>query len=194
MENNNHFNEQESLRLITQMINNTKSKFVKDGFYNLMWGYLVLAATVMQYLMLFVFKNYEYNYIGWPILMGIGAIVTVARSIKQGKRAQAKTYIDNFMIYLWSAFTISIMIFLFFTLKYNKMFTFPSIMVLYGLATFVSGGMLKFRPYIIGAILCWGLAIACFLVDGETQFILLAVSVVVAYIVPGHLMYLSKNN
>ena len=193
MEKENLLNEQESLRIISQMISNTKSKFQKDGFYTLMWGYLVLAATISQYLMIYVFELYQYNFIGWPILMTVGFVVTIVRAMKHSKKSKVRTHIDLFMSYLWSGFTVSIFILLYFSLRYYPLFAFPSVMVLYGMATFVSGGMIKFKPLIIGGILCWGLAIACFFVEQQIQFFLLAASLIVAYIMPGHLMYLSKN-
>lgn len=193
MEKENLLNDQESLRIISQMINNTKSKFQKDAFYNLMWGYLVLAATISQYLMLYVFESYQYNYIGWPILMTIGIVLSILRYAKQSKKSKVKTYMDTFVVYLWVGFTISLFTVLYFTLRYHPLFAFPLVMVLYAMATFVFGGMLKFKPLIIGGILCWGLAIASFFVEQEIQFFFLAASLLVAYIIPGHLMHLSKD-
>ena len=39
--------EKESIELITSMINRTKERYIGSGNMMLMWGYLILAVTVL---------------------------------------------------------------------------------------------------------------------------------------------------
>jgi hypothetical protein len=65
---------------------------------------------------------------------------------------------------------------------------YPMVLVLYGIATFVSGGVLQFRPLVIGGICCWVLAVAAMFLPFEYQLLALAAAVAAAYIVPGYLL------
>lgn len=76
-------------------------------------------------------------------------------------------------------------------LKDGWTFAYPFFILLYGLGTFVSGRILKFRPLIIGGIVNWVLAVACVLVHYDYQLLIAAAAIFISYIVPGHL--LSKN-
>jgi hypothetical protein len=71
--------------------------------------------------------------------------------------------------------------------------TYPLIISLYGLGTFVSGGVLKFKPLIIGGIACWIISIIAFLVPPMTVLLLTALSVVVSYLIPGYMLKARKG-
>jgi hypothetical protein len=62
------------------------------------------------------------------------------------------------------------------------------VIVMYGLGTFVSGGILKFRPLIIGGICCWIIALGAFFIPGEYTLLLVAISIIIAYLIPGYLL------
>jgi hypothetical protein len=61
-------------------------------------------------------------------------------------------------------------------------------MILYGMATFISGGLLNFRPLILGSLFSFLAAIVSVFLQNEEQFICLAFSVLCSYIIPGHLL------
>jgi membrane protein implicated in regulation of membrane protease activity len=71
---------------------------------------------------------------------------------------------------------------------------YPIIMFLYGLGTFVSGGILKFRPLVWGAVGAWATGIAALFVTFQHQLILLAISVLVSYLIPGYLLSKSQQH
>lgn len=199
MENQTELNEKESLRIITEMINKTKYNMKADSFLYLLWGYLVVAASISQYLMLYVFHQYEYNYIGWPILMFGGYIVTMFHHKKRDKKAKVKTQIDRFMAALWIGFTVSLAIAIGFSIAYYLMFLIPMIIVFYGMAIFISGSILKFKPLIIGGISSWVISCFAFLVSDnprnfDIQLLLLVICVIIAYIIPGYIIRYRFNN
>ena len=61
-------------------------------------------------------------------------------------------------------------------------------MILYGVGTVSSGGILKFKPLVFGGYLSMVIGLAAFYTPYEYQFILLAAAVTVSYIIPGHLL------
>ena len=180
--------EQESLLLIGQMIRNAKKTVRENGFIFLLWGWLVMVASLSNYLMAFVLNLGEIAYLPWPVLMIAGGIITGIYSSRQSKKARVKTYIDDSMKFLWIAFGAALFFTLVYMSKVGPEVAYPFIMVLYGVGTFVSGGILKFKPLIWGGICCWVIAIAATYFDFQYQLLLLALSVLVSYIIPGHIL------
>lgn len=89
-----------------------------------------------------------------------------------GKEAGYRTHIDIAIIYLWYGFLFAILVILAFSIggKIPWEMSNVLIIVMYGLGTFVSGGILKFRPLIIGGICCWIIALGAFFILGELPF------------------------
>ena len=179
----------ESLQIMEEMIATAKKDISDDGFLYLVWGYLVFGASLLHF---FLLGKTEWHWVGWPILMTTGGITTgiyLSRTIKESK---VKTYLDKVFSYLWGAFSISILLVLIVggSIEFGGeiRFTYAFVLVLYAIGTFVSGGVLNFRPLILGGLLCWVCAGVCFFVTFKYQLLLLALAVLVAYIIPGHML------
>jgi hypothetical protein len=67
------------------------------------------------------------------------------------------------------------------------------IVLLYGMGTFVSGRLLKFKPLVIGGVIAWLCGILSFGQPFDIQLLILMVAIVASYIVPGHLLASSKQ-
>jgi hypothetical protein len=65
--------------------------------------------------------------------------------------------------------------------------------MLLGIGTSLSGVIFRFRPLMIGGILNWIIALTAFYVDFDIQLLLLALSMVVSYLIPGYLVNDSEN-
>ena len=89
--------------------------------------------------------------------------------------------------HVWSAFGACLFIVLAFQFKLG-INTFPMVLLIYGVGTFLSGAVIQFRPLILGGIFCWALAIACFFISAENQLLLLCASLLGAYIIPGYIL------
>lgn len=178
--------EQESLRIISQMIQTAKENFNDNGFFYLLWGWLVFIAALTQFCLIHI--QYELNYMPWPVLMTAGGIISFIYGYRQEKKAKVKTHLDSFMGYLWGGFVISLLIVLGMMPKISVEVAYPIIMILYGLGTFVSGGVLKFTPLILGGITCWAIAIISLFFNFEIQLLLIAFAVLLSYIIPGHML------
>src|SRR5688572_20813717 len=146
--------EQESLLLIGQMIQQAKRGVQENGTIFLIWGWLVLAASLLNYVLQYV-VNYEHPYLPWPILMILGAIISMVYGARQKKQERVKTHVDSFLKYLWTAFGVSLFFVLAYMTKIGVEATYPLILVIYGIGTFTSGGALQFKPLIVGGICCW---------------------------------------
>ena len=189
------FNEQDSIRVITEMIENSKAKIKDNSFFYLLWGWLVLIASITNFVLLKM-GYYELSWIPWMILMTGGGIVSGIVGKRLGKKAKAKTMFDTTMAYLWSGFVITLFVILFVAASGNISWMVSNVLViaLYGLGTFVSGGILRFKPLIIGGVLSWALAIVTLFIPEIYSLLMVAMSIIVAYLIPGYMLKSKEKN
>lgn len=179
---------QQSMKIIQEMIATSKNNLKDNSFFYLLWGWLVLIASLSHFVLLQI--NYPYAFLPWPILMTLGGIASGIAGYRLGKKSKVMSHVDKMMVYLWYSFLVVILIMIAMAIaqKINWSILNPLIISLYGLGTFVSGGVLKFKPLIIGGICCWIIALVAFFVPMDYVLLLTALSVVVAYLVPGYLL------
>ncbi|MBC7588606.1 MAG: hypothetical protein H7178_09625 [Chitinophagaceae bacterium] len=106
-----------------------------------------------------------------------------------------KTYTDEVEAYVWIAFSVVMMLTIFLMAKNNAFNTmYPMFLVLYGIPTFLSGIVLRFKPLKVGGIICWVLAVIASFVWFEYQLLFLSLAVIAAWIVPGYLLRAKYKN
>jgi hypothetical protein len=196
-----HFNEQESLKLITDMINKTKQSFHETGFGPIMWGSVIAICSLVTFCS--IQFDFTLPFDIWLLTL-VALIPQIIYSINEGKRKTVKTYNDIAMDYTWSAFGISILLL---SLTINVIaadlkVSIPNYMqvrgdfrffnhttalhlLIYGIPTFITGGIMKFKPMLYGGILCWVAAIISNFTSMKTDMLLMALAVIVAWLIPG---------
>ncbi len=186
-ENEKQMSEAESLSIISGMINRAKNRFSETGHLYLLWGWVILVCCITQFVSLQYF-NYEKGYQVW-FLTWLAVIYQFIYLAKTKKREKVKTYTDEIMGFVWLTFMIcgAVMVFILIKMKVFVAIN-PLILVLYGMPTFLSGIILKYKPLIIGGISCWVLALLSPLVPIEYHLLLLACAVIAAWIIPGYLL------
>lgn len=186
-ENEKQMSEAESLSIISGMINRAKNRFSETGHLYLLWGWVILVCCITQFVSLQYF-NYEKGYQVW-FLTWLAVIYQFIYLAKTKKREKVKTYTDEIMGFVWLTFMVCgvVMVFILIKLKVFVAIN-PLILVLYGMPTFLSGIILKYKPLIIGGISCWVLALLSPLVPIEYHLLLLACAVIAAWIIPGYLL------
>ena len=181
--------QEESLRIIHEMISAAKNDVKADAFIFLLWGWLVFVASISQFIL--VKMNIPWNSVPW-LLMPLGGIITIVYSIRAGKKDKTKTSITESLKYTWIAFSAALLIIMCFN-SMPFLQVLPCIMVLYGMGLFLSGGALRFKPLIFGGIFCWICAIAGFEVQNLYQLLILAAAVMGGYIIPGYLLKMNNR-
>jgi hypothetical protein len=180
------FKPEESLAVISSMINTAKNKLADDGFYLIFWGWLVFAAAMIHYVTLMM--GTESGFWVWPVLMPLGGIISVIYGYKKGKKETVKTYLETYLGYLWGGFGIGMGLILGFMAFHGIKMTYFMLMILYGIATFVSGGLLNFRPLIIGSFFSFAAAVVSVFVGNVEQLPCIAAALLFSYIIPGHML------
>ncbi len=182
--NENKFTEREGLQLIMSMIQTAKADISDDSFYYLLWGWLVLIASLAHFILLKV--QWDMAPLAW-MLMPLGGIITAVYGYRQNKRENRKTFVDEFMKYVLISFLVSLVMVLLFQGKLG-LNTYPMILVIYGILLFISGGALNFRPLMAGGIINWAMAITAFFAPLDMQLLCIAAAVLMGYIIPGYLL------
>lgn len=177
----------ESLALITSMINKAKEKVTESGTLYLAWGWLILFCCLVQFSALHFF-NYPNAYFVW-ISTWLLLIYQFYYIRKKRKSRKVKTYMREINGYVWAVFFICLVLIFFIQIKLNTYQTFnPILLVMYGMPTFLSGIILKFKPLVIGAVCCWILSVICVFTPLEYQMLLISLAIIAGWIVPGYIL------
>jgi len=187
----NDFSPQQSLQLIESMINRAKDKFAEDGFMYLVWGWLVLCCSLLQFILLHIVQ-YEKHYIVW--LVTIPVFIYQFFYIRKKHRQQTViTYTGYIIGFVWLTFVIVILLlgFLvgFLTPGDYYMHIIHILLAVYGMPVFLTGIIIRFKPLILGGIACWVLCIiSTFIKVYDYQFLLIPTAMLIAWIIPGYML------
>jgi hypothetical protein len=191
METNNEsvgFSHEDGLKTIYSMITSTRNTIGKNYLFYLLWGYLVGLACILEYLLMQVMQ-YEKHYMVWPVLMGSGMIVSGILTFRRQKASTHSTFIGSIMSYLWGGWLVSFLLIMYFATQIqNHSLILPLTMVMYGMGVFVSGGVISYRPLLIGGIISWLAALVAFYQPYPVQLLLMTATVIASYIIPGHML------
>lgn len=185
-------NPSESFAIISTMIAHTKNKLADDSTMIIFWGWLVFAAVIINYTGVVLQKDEAYFV--WPVLMPIGLIFSIIYRRKEMKKKKVKTYVESYLGYSQIAFIIALFISLVFMWTHGVKTTYFFIMLLYGVATLITGGILNFRPLVLGSIFSFVAAVISVFAGYNEQFLCLAGALLFSYIIPGHLLRLQYKS
>ena len=179
--------EKESMMLIASMINKAKNRFIENGLLYILWGWVILICSIIQFISLYFFNSengYYIWYFSWAIL-----IFQIFYLRKKEKNRTEKTYTSEIGDYVWAVFIVCLFLLIFTLIKLGAINAInPAILVMYGMATVLLGSILKFKPLIIGGIFCWILSILAVFVLNDFQSLLIAPAVIAAWLIPGYLL------
>jgi hypothetical protein len=200
------FTEQESLAVITEMIDRARHNVQKgSGTFMIYWGAMVAIMALLNVALVYILHCMSISpnlsfHIWWIMLPAW--IVSFILEHKRDKRTLVKSHIDTIISSVWSAFGISIAIFLLmiFGLAYSLQvydhfyLINPVIILLMGIGEFITAKACRFRPFLYGAIAMWAGSLACALAvmlfkNGNgvlVQFLILAACMIIGFVVPGY--------
>lgn len=184
--NEKEFSPRESLKLIAEMIETTKNSFSDRSHYFLLWGWAVVIGCLTQYY-LKVIVRYPHHYYAWLITPAAIALhfIFVFRDIKKDR---VKTFINQATAYLWTSIGLSFFALGFVFAHIGWQYCYPFYILLYGVGTYISGSLIKFKPMIIGGLVCFVLVVICVYQPYDLQMLITAFAIVISYIIPGYML------
>jgi Flp pilus assembly protein TadB len=178
----------QSLSIIEQMINAARNEHREKGDGWLLWGWLLFVASILS--AVFMVTDLV-RYIGWvwPIMLGLGLLLNILMFAKYRMREPVTTYAQELLHKLGIGFFVSLFILIGASYLSRMSFAFGYFYVLYAFWMFIHGSAIRFRPFIVGAIVNWLAAIAIFMVQDFYYVMLIsAAAVLVGYLIPGHIL------
>lgn len=179
--------ESESMLLITSMINKAKNLYGETGLFYLIWGWVILFCCLTEFVTGHFFHNPKGNLV-WLLIYAV--LIFQVFYIRKTKRSRrTRTYTREINSFVWLSFFICLMLTIFICVSFKKYELInPLLLVLYGIPTFLSGIIIKFKPLLFGGIFCWTMAFISPFINPEYHVLLSALAVIAAWIIPGHLL------
>lgn len=174
----------ESLKLIERMIGQAKKSFSRISFYFLLWGVLLTAAMLVNYLA----RESGPSWLSggaWGVAGAVGGILSAVHGARQSKTEEVVNPMDSIIGWVWISFVITMMIVILCSVYVHRD---PGAMItlLTGIPTFMTGQVMRFRPLIIGGIIFWVAGILMHLTnDPMALTALYCGAMVLGYIIPG---------
>lgn len=187
-------NETQVMEVFRGMVLDSRTRLRNNSFYYLMWGWVVVFCCLAEWIL--IRTNVSWHWAVWPVAMPIAGTVAMVRGYRRSRDDQHSTVVDRMIYYLWSGWVVMLVVVLLGAPRMGWDVAYTLLMAMYGLGTFVSGGILGFKPLIFGGIAAWVIALIAILIPGlgfETTLGLLAVSIIVSYLIPGYLLHYSKE-
>ncbi|MFY7900712.1 MAG: hypothetical protein ACOVNY_11055 [Chitinophagaceae bacterium] len=213
METEKQLSQQESLKLITEMIQKAKgSHFHENGTSAILWGAVVGFCGIMS------FAQYTWQFsIGFDVwgLTFLALIPQIFIAVKEQKNKIVKTHEQTVLDAVWVVYGISIFAVIFYMnvvpnasiellakdhiqllkkdtitgeIKPWKPFVLSAssiLMIIYAFPTLVTGLAKKFQPMIIGGIVCYGLFIASLFTSSVFDALLSGLAGICNWLIPG---------
>ncbi len=184
-----NFNPSDSIKTIEEALKQAKSEKTGASFYYLLWGTILL----FHYLLLFLvtqFPDLKGSFLETVIwsVFPVGGLLSYLRSKKDKKDEKVLSRYEKVYLYAFGGFALAygtIFIASIFQESGLPVTLFP---LLLGFTVFVAGGITKHKASMVGGILgviCTGISMN---VPMEIQYLLAALSSLVACIIPGFLM------
>ena len=194
----NIIDENQSLTVIKEMIAVSRIKLRQDGILFIVWGWVLFYVSFSGFITRSIVLTYQMNRIisRLGIILGAAAaLFTIYYLIRQRKKVQ--TYIGVSLRYVWTSLFLSTVLVNLIQMNVLHGINFelqhPLFMVLMAFAVTVTGGILRHRLIIIGGAVFGALALTASYLGLKEQLLLEAVAWMIAFIVPGHILFAKCN-
>lgn len=168
------------------MIGKAKRSYVTKGTASIVWGVLIVICSLLTWAK--INAIFDIGFDEW-LLVFIAVIPQIYFSIKDRKQKNFVAHDELTMSYVWSTFGICIFILTFYNVRFESDSSTSLFMMLYGIPTFITGGIFKFRPMILGGLICWILSVASFFTSISIDMLFMAACGLFAWLIPGVILW-----
>ncbi len=187
-EKENEMTGQESLKLISEMIVKAKRSYITTGAASIVWGILIVICSLLTWYQIYAQVSFGFDV--W-LLVFVALLPQIYFSIKEKQKKNFVGHDEKIMTYVWSTFAICIFILSFYNSKFgdNNGNSTALFMLLYGIPTFITGGVCNFKPMITGGLICWILSVASMFTNMATDMLFMAACGLFAWLIPGIILW-----
>lgn len=192
------FTNEQSLKVIFDMIEVSKNKLRYDGILFIVWGWVFVVGGIIQFLQRNLTTTNQIRNITDILKIALplfAVLFTIAYIIKQRKRIQ--TFVGKMIRITWFAMFLSLVLINLIQFNVLGKITFelqhPIFMVVIAFAIVITGSVLKYNLLIAGGIAFALFAFVSSYFEIETQLTLETIGWLIAFVVPGHYLYAQRN-
>ncbi|MEM8886423.1 MAG: hypothetical protein AAGD28_00430 [Bacteroidota bacterium] len=172
---------QESLSLISQVIQDAKTRFEEDGKLYVLWGALIAVIAFVQFFLL-LNERYDINYYPYFVIP-IG--VLISRRYYKKKGEVSNNQISRNIGLLWLVISLNSMVFGFgFSMVLAESLV-PVILVIVGIGITLSGVFIKSKLILYAGLLQNLVGFICFAFDWLYHPLVLGISSILFTLIPG---------
>ncbi len=193
------FDEAQSLHVIREMIQVSRNKLKHDGILFIVWGWILfINYFALNYLTSIIHTPHQ--------IMGLVRVLRIILPVLgifyslhyiYNQRKKVQTYIGISLRYVWiSLFFCLLLVNL---IQYNVLkgmnfeLQHPVFMVFIAFAVTITGGILRYRFLIIGGIWFAVLAYTASYFNLQEQLLIESIAWVIAFIIPGHILFANRK-
>lgn len=202
MANEQNMTEAERLKLITDMIARAKNSFHDSGLGPILWGCVISLCGLTTFAQIEFGFDLPFDIWLLTLLAIVPQVILVNREKRQRK---ARSHDERTMDAIWVVFGFGIFMLIF--LHYH---TFQALapatrmyrstqpdawgfsdmstgyfLFLYGIPTLLTGSIRRFKPMLIGGVVCWVLAVASMYTSLRIDMLFTAIAAISAWLIPG---------
>ena len=184
----NNINEQESLRIISEMISTARGNIRKGvGKYFLLWGYLIFLASIAHFVLInFTAPGGERIGFLWLGVTAFGILISMIIGVRDHINSGVVTYIGSISLRIWAGFLVCLVAIMILLKGEAGWYTYPAITFIYTYALYISTALYKIRWMYLSVAIC----VVCLLLYNYVPFsyypLLMALVMLVGNIMPGH--------
>lgn len=186
----NQLSGEDSMKLINEMIGKAKRSYITKGSASIVWGTLIIICSMLTWAQI-AFK-FDIGFDVW-LLIFAAVIPQIYFSIRERKNRNFVGHDTVTMSYVWTTFGICIFMLSFYNGKFHRNDPEGDVtslfMMLYGIPTFITGGIFRFKPMIIGGLICWALAVVSMWTTLEYDMLMMAACGLFAWLLPGVILW-----
>jgi hypothetical protein len=181
------------------MIQVSQKKLKNDGILFILWGWTMFLGYGISYLSRTTVMTYNIHTVLRYVsnAMGLFALAFTLYYIFR-QRQKVQTYIGISLRYVWISLIVclSLVSLILMNILHKPFFELqhPVFMVFIAFAIVITGGILRYRLIIAGGIVFGLLAYLCSYLDINHQVLAEAIAWLIAFIIPGHILYSKRKN
>jgi hypothetical protein len=190
------FDETQSLQVIKEMIEISRNNLKNDGILFILWGWIFFASALVRYLLRALITTHEIaSYANKVILVLLLIGIIISANYVYKRRLLVKTYTGEILRYLWGAIIVLNLYILVYQLYANMNIDWllSQYMLMLALGTFVTGGIIRFKPLIYGSISFVVLVQVSQFFHSEISILIAAISFITGFALPGHILYSKRK-
>lgn len=174
--------EQESFKIITEMIEKARNSSTGNGIGPLVWGILITFCSLETYAQ--IEFNFDLSFDVWWLAL-IALLPQIFYAWRNKKQRNFRSHDEVVLNYVWVTFAICMFLLSHYASQFPTNHYISLAMILYGVPTFITGAIKKFTPMLVGGIICWVCSIISCHTSIKISMLLSAVSAISAWLIPG---------